>query len=364
MDRLNVGVLGVGAAGMEFIRGLDRHPYFQITGLYGNSTAGARLEEVVDIEQGMLEETRSIKIKRIGELGSGLDLVCSALPSDAARQIEAECAKHTPVISTSSAYRYEPDVPIIITELNAEHYRILELQRERGWAGWILPGPNCTTVGLAMSLFPLYREFGIKKVVMSSYQAVSGAGKEKLDLWSNQRTSGLPFPINGTADGLVIEGNAIPFIAQEESKVRTETLKVLGGYAGNGLVPANFGIDCICVRIPVYAGHLESVFVDTEREATVPQVIEAYSRFNIQSFDKFGSLPSSPLNVITLDYDVPQPRLHANLDGGMTAVVGRLDQTGSGLKYVVLSNNLQRGAAKGIILAAEYLYNTGFLKRK
>jgi len=361
--KLKAGILGVGAAGMEFVKALENHPDFEVVEIFGNTTVGKTLEDVARLSKGELQQVRKIRIKPIAEINQDLDIICSALPSDTAKRIEAECANHTPVVSTTSAYRYESDVPVIITEINSGHYRLLELQQQRGWKGWILPGPNCTTVGLVMSLYTIYKEFGVKRVVMSSYQSVSGAGKEKLYLWEKQRTTELPFPLDNITQDLIIEGNVIPLIEGEEAKVKRESLKVLGEYKSGGITTPNFDVQCTCVRVPVAVGHLETVFVETENQVSIEQVLSAYSRFNEASSKNYGTLYSSPKNTITF-VDVPQPRLHANLDGGMTAIIGRLEAEDNRIRYVVLSNNLQRGAAKGVIHVAEYLHSIGFLAKK
>ncbi|MBI2579345.1 MAG: aspartate-semialdehyde dehydrogenase, partial [Candidatus Aenigmarchaeota archaeon] len=157
MKKLRTGILGAtGSAGMEFVNALYDHPWFEVGNLYASEkNAGKPFFAATTFDTSHLpEEIRSREVGNIDEIGSDHDILCSSLPSDIARNVEGECARHTPVISTTSAYRYESDVPIIITEINSEHYRLIEAQRRRGWNGWVAPGPNCTTVGLVMSLHP------------------------------------------------------------------------------------------------------------------------------------------------------------------------------------------------------------------
>src|SRR3989338_3979365 len=381
MGKLMVGILwATGAAGLEFVRALDWHPWFQIAGLYASEkSAGKSLEEACSLDTANVSgDVRAMILHPLAEITADLDLICSALPSDVAKAIEAQCAQHTPVISTASAFRYEPDVPILITEINPEHYHLLETQQIRGWDGWIAPGPNCTTVGLVMSLAPIYREVGIKRVVMSSYQAVSGGGSSLLQLWSDQRrelVSGdrlnLPNPLAGLDVPVInpdraLEGNVIGCIEGEERKVKRETMKILGELNGNRVYNANFLVDCYCVRVPVLQGHFETVFVETKDSCSPDDLIKIYAAFNEQATRRFGSLPSSPKETIVVLDRAPQPFYDVNLHGGMAAVVGRIKrgESQNWIKYQVLSNNTQRGAAKGMVQVAEYLHKTGFLKAK
>lgn len=372
MAKLKVGILGAtGAAGLEFVRALNGHPWFEIDALYASErNAGRRFEDACRSDVTDLPDSiRNMRVRGMDKT-EPTQLMCSALPSDVAKVAEVECAKISPVISTTSAHRYAEDVLVPITEVNGPDYKLLEQQKKRGWEGWVMPGPNCTTVGLAMSLAPLYRAVGVKRVNMSSYQAVSGGGVELIEKWKKQRRADLPQPFSDVELNIeepVIEGNVIGYIPQEENKVRTETRKILGASDGTRIVPAGFAIDCQCVRVPGLIGHFETVFVETERPCSPLDLLEIYNGFNAQSGELYGDLPSSPRQTITVMEGPPQPRLHAKMDGGMTVVVGRIEQSpsyenGFGIRYQALSNNLERGAAKGIVHAAEYLHKVGFLK--
>lgn len=373
MAKIQVGILGAtGAAGLEFVKTLADHPVFEITELYASErSAGKTLEEACALDISSLpEQIRSKTIRRTHSVEAGLGLLCSALPSEIAKEVEAKCAAHTPVISTTSAYRYEDDVPVIITEVNADHYKLLREQKYRGWKGWIAPGPNCTTVGLVMSLAPLEDAFGIERVIMSSYQSVSGGGVGLIERWRTERKPGLPEPEHLEEPvkdpSLTLDGNVIGYIDKEEGKVRRETLKILGAY-DSGIIPAGFLIDCTCVRVPVLRGHFETVFVELSKNPSIEQVKEVYAEFNKQCAQEYGDLHSSPKETIVILDRAPQPRFDAFVNGGMSAVIGRIEHTeafggfNTGIKYQVLSNNTERGAAKGIVHVAEYLHKQGML---
>jgi len=198
LEKLRVGVLGAtGAAGLEFVRALEGHPWFETAALYasprsaGKPFAGACTLDISGISPRVLEMT----VQDLREVSESLDLACSALPSELAKEYEARYAEHTPVVSTVSAYRYEPDVPVAVLEANVDHLRLLDQQRRRGWKGWIAPGPNCTATALVMSLYPLHRAVGLLRVVMSSYQSVSGGGYGLIQQWKEQRQLALPQPL-------------------------------------------------------------------------------------------------------------------------------------------------------------------------
>jgi aspartate-semialdehyde dehydrogenase len=252
-----------------------------------------------------------------------------------------------PVVSTAAAFRYEPDVPVFLPGVNFDsHVALIDVQRRRrGWKGFITPGPNCTTVGLAITLAPLHRAFGVEKVVMTSLQAVSGAGRSP-----------------GVA-ALDVVDNVIPYIAKEEEKVERETRKVLGRIDKEGLVEADIAVSCTCTRVAVLDGHTESVFVGLRARASVD---EAKARMRELGAELLPlGLPSAPRHLITVTDDPyrPQPRLDRDSEGGMTTTVGRLREEPvlGGLKYVLVSHNTRMGAAQGAILTAEYLTHKGYV---
>jgi aspartate-semialdehyde dehydrogenase len=223
---------------------------------------------------------------------------------------------------------------------------LIELQRRRrGWKGFITPGPNCTTTGLAITLKPLDDAFGIEKVVMTSLQSVSGAGRSPGVL------------------ALDVIDNVIPYIAKEEEKVERETKKILGRFAGDGIVDAPMAVSCTCTRVNVLEGHTESVFVGLKKKATVEEARRAMEEFG-RGFVELG-LPSSPRRLITVSSDPyrPQPRLDRDNEEGMTTTVGRLREEPvlGGVKYVLVSHNTSMGAARGGLLIAEYLHRAGYI---
>ena len=363
-----IGILGAtGAVGLEGIEALLSHPWFEVGHLYASErSTGKIFKEACKLDTSKIPEgIAGRKVREITPEG-GIEAAFSALPTTEAKKVEPEFARQVPVMSTASAFRYEKDVPILITEINPGHIELLRVQqKERGWKGFIAPEPNCTTVGLTMSLKPLLDNFGINRVIMCSYQAVSGAGHSAIELWGKQREPGIPRPVSTqeiTEPPLLFDGNVIGFISDEEPKVKKETLKILGQYKNGAIVPASFIIECFCVRVPTYAGHFEAVFVETQKSCSVDDVKGAFDNFNRVCRDKFSGLPSSPKKAITVMDRSPQPRYDAEIDGGMTTTVGRIEKCELGekwVKYLVLSNNLKKGAAKGAIQVMEYLYTQG-----
>ncbi len=311
-------------------------------------------------------------VQDLQEVSESLDLACSALPSELAKEYEARYAEHTPVVSTASAYRYEPDIPVAVLEVTAGHLRLLEQQRRRGWKGWIAPGPNCTATGLVVSLYPLHRAVGLRRVVMSSYQSVSGGGYGLIQQWKEQRQLALPQPLEVeepvASPPLMFEGNVIGHIKGEVEKVRAETKKILGIWSGDAIAPADFRLGCQCVRVPTLSSHFETVFVETERPCSTEEARAIYEAFNVACAERYGDLPSSPRQTIVVLDRPPQPYFDANLYGGMATTIGMLEPSeafAGGLQYQVLSNNTMKGAAKGMIQVAEYLYHrTELLRRK
>lgn len=351
-----VGATGI--AGQQFLSALAEHPFLEVVRLAASSrSAGKRLEDALRKEGGqvawyvepeLLPKYADIEVYDAEHMPlEGLDLIFSAVETGAARALETRFAEQLPVVSTASAYRYESDVPIIIPAVNGDHAGLLERQRKaRGWQGYVVPIPNCTTTGLAITLAPLHKTFGVEKVVMTSLQAVSGAG----------RTPGV-----GSMD---IIDNVVPYIPKEEGKVERETQKLLGGFAPTGITPASFPISATCTRIPVLEAHTETVTVALEKSATVAEVAAAMRAFGGDINP--GTHPSAPAQWITVHEDPfrPQPRVDRDADGGMTTSVGRLRAEtvlGDGVKFVLVSHNTKMGAAKGAILVAEDLKLRGWL---
>jgi len=350
-----VAIIGVtGAVGQEFVLSLEDHPWFEVTQIAASERSAGKNyvdairdpdSEIIKWEVGgeIPEYIKGMTVKKIDEINvAELDLVFSAVESNAARDIETKFAKDIPVISTSSAYRYEDDVPILIPGINDEQAELLEVQKKnRGWKGWVAPLPNCTTTGLAITMKPLYEKYGAKKVMMTSMQAISGGG----------RSPGV--------SAMDVTDNIIPYIPKEESKVRIETKKILGKLKDGKIEPADIRVSCTCTRVPVIDGHTESVFVETEKEVDPKNAKETYEQYN-KEISVVG-LPSAPKDYYAVHEDPtrPQPRIERQVGDGMTTTIGRLEKEelfDHGLKYMLFSHNKKMGSAKGAVLLAEMLY--------
>jgi len=350
-----VAVIGVtGAVGQEFVLSLEDHPWFEVTQIAASERSAGKnyVDAIRDPNSGIIkwevggeipEYIKGMTVKKIDEINvAELDLVFSAVESNAARDIETKFAKDLPVISTSSAYRYEDDVPILIPGINDEQAELLDVQKKkRDWKGWVAPLPNCTTTGLAITMKPLYEKYGAKKVMMTSMQAISGGG----------RSPGV--------SAMDVTDNIIPYIPKEENKVRIETKKILGKLKDGKIEPADIRVSCTCTRVPVIDGHTESVFVETEKEIDPKNAKETYEQYN-KEISVVG-LPSAPKDYYAVHEDPtrPQPRIERQVGDGMTTTIGRLEKEelfDHGLKYMLFSHNKKMGSAKGAVLLAEMLY--------
>jgi len=356
MDKKRVAIIGVtGSVGQEFVQSLDNHPWFQVTQIAASErSAGKKYLDAIRDSGGIVgwdaggeipEYIKEMTVKTIDELDvSQLDLVFSAVESEAARDIETKMAADVPVISTSSAHRYEEDVPILIPGINDEHAELLEIQKKnRNWKGWIAPLPNCTTTGLAITLKPLLEKYGAKKVLMTSMQAISGGGRSGVS-------------------AMGITDNIIPYIPKEEGKVKIETRKILGKLKDGKIEDADIRVSCTCTRVPVLDGHTESVFVETTKEIDPVKAKETYNQCN-KEISVLG-LPSAPEKYYAFHEDPtrPQPRLERSVGDGMTTTIGRVEREElfeHGLKYILFSHNKKMGSAKGAVLLAEMLYKKG-----
>jgi len=356
MDKKRVAIIGVtGSVGQEFVHTLENHPWFEVTQIAASErSAGKDYLDAIkdasgiiawDVDGEIPEYIKSMTVKKIDDLDvSQLDLVFSAVESVAARDIETKMAADLPVISTSSAYRYEEDVPILIPGINDDQAELLETQKKnRNWKGWVAPLPNCTTTGLAITLKPLLDKYGVKKVMMTSMQAISGGGRSGVS-------------------AMGITDNIIPYIPKEEEKVRTETRKILGKLIDGKIEDADIKVSCTCTRVPVIDGHTESVFVETSDEIDPTKAKELYNSYN-QNISVEG-LPSAPEKYYAFHEDPtrPQPRMERSVGGGMTTTIGRVEKEelfDHGLKYILFSHNKKMGSAKGAVLLAEMLYKKG-----
>jgi aspartate-semialdehyde dehydrogenase len=358
VSKKKVAVIGAtGIAGQQFLAALPNHPDFEVTVLAASArSAGKSYLDALREPSGAIgwwcnEELDSqyagMPVLNSADLDAAtVDIVFTAVESDAAKELEPRFAQTTPVVSTASAFRYFDDVPILIPGVNNEHAAILrQQQQQRGWKGFVTPIPNCTTTGLAMTLKPIYDQFGIKTVVMTSMQAMSGAGRR------------------GGVLGLDAVENVIPYIPGEEEKVQKETQKILGAFDNGAVSPAAFPVSATCTRVGVLDGHTEAVYVATEKPCSAADVAEAMRNFE----GGLKGLPSAPNPLIFVHEDPfrPQPRRDRDMNNGMTTVVGRLRDERAiseyGVKYMLVSHNTKMGAARGAILVAEMLMRDGYI---
>ncbi|MEM3700953.1 MAG: aspartate-semialdehyde dehydrogenase [Candidatus Bathyarchaeia archaeon] len=346
-----VAILGAtGAVGQRFVQLLHNHPWFEIEVLAASEkSAGKKYSEACNwiLESDMPREVAEMNvvnsdIKSVEKAGN-IDFVFSALPSEIAGSVEEEFAQTYPVFSKASAHRLEEDVPLLIPEVNPEHLELVKIQKERrGWDGFISTDPNCSTVQLAITLKPLM-QFGLKKVIASTMQALSGAG-----------FPGVP--------SLSIIDNVLPYIQGEENKIEKETLKILGKLYNGKILPANIQVSASCNRVNVKDGHLECVFVELERKTSVEAVKKAFESFKGEP--QRLNLPSAPKNPIVVreEEDRPQPRLDRDEGAGMSVVVGRIrEDPALTIKYVCLGHNTIRGAAGAGLLSAELAAKKGYI---
>ncbi len=344
-----VAILGAtGAVGQRFIQLLQGHPWFKIEVLAASErSAGKKYKDACNwlLESNLPREIAEMKVAHADvesvEKAGNVDFVFSALPGDLAGSVEAEFAALYPVFSKASAHRMDNDVPLIIPEVNPDHAALIPVQQKaKGWKGFISTDPNCSTIQLAMTLKPLM-PFGLKQVMVSTMQALSGAGYP-----------GVP--------SLDIIDNVVPYISKEEEKMECEPLKILGAFDGNRICPADFVLSSSCHRVNVSDGHLESVFVKLGADPTVEEIEAAFSQFKGEPQKlKLPSAPENPI-VVRKEPNRPQPRYDRNAGKGMSVVVGRIRKDPiMTAKYLCLGHNTIRGAAGAGILSAELMVKKG-----
>jgi len=340
---MKVGVLGAtGVVGQRFIQLLSDHPKFEIASLAASTrSAGKTYREAVDwyLETPLPEE---IADETVEECKPGLDadVLFSALPSSVAKEVEPSFAKEGyAVASNASSYRMEDDVPLVVPEINPDHLEAVERQKEaRGWDGFIVTNPNCSTIILSLGVAPL-KHFGVEGVRVATLQAVSGAGYD-----------GVP--------SMEILDNVVPHIEGEEEKMESELSKIMGEDDPAGFRDADFEVSVRCNRVPVVDGHLESVWLELGDEVEPEDVQDAYDAFRGKP-QELG-LPTAPEKPVVLrdEPDRPQPRLDRNAGDGMTVTVGRPRINGDELSFTVLGHNTVRGAAGASVLNAELMAET------
>ncbi len=351
MTKLNIGILGAtGAVGQKFIRLLQNHPWFTIKALGASErSAGKPYREAANWIESipMPGSVAELKVRNCESAEfDDVDFVFSGLDSSVATEIEADFAKAgIPVISNAKNYRTDPTVPLLVPEVNPDHIDLIKSQTfTADGSGWIVTNPNCVVVPLVTTLKPLHDAYGIEAVILTSMQAISGAG----------------YP--GVAS-LDILGNVIPLIGGEESKIHTEPHKLLGTMTDSGIDFADFPIQATATRVPVENGHMLSVTVGLKTKADASEVENAMKEWQ-SPISELGlpSAPSFPIHVHR-DARYPQPRLHADSENGMQTAVGRIRNANVlDITYVAMAHNTVRGAAGGAILNAELLVEKGYLK--
>jgi len=345
MKPIRAGILGAtGAVGQQFIQLLEGNPWFQITALAASDrSVGAPYHKACNwrLPGDCPAPVRELVVQPC-EPGLDCDIVFSALPGSIAGPIEERmAAAGYGVLSNASSHRMDSDVPLLIPEVNPDHLRLIPIQRvNRGWdKGFIVTDPNCATAGLTVALKPLHDAFGIRRVLVTTMQAVSGAG----------------YPGVPALDSL---DNVIPYISEEEEKMTREPRKLLGTFSegARSIVPANMAISPSCNRVAARDGHLEAVSIELERKASREQVIAALRGFQSLPF-KLGC-PSAvePTIIVRDEPDRPQTFLDRDAGRGMAVTVGRVRPCEVlDFKFIVLSHNTIRGAAGGAILNAELM---------
>jgi aspartate-semialdehyde dehydrogenase len=344
-------VLGAtGMVGQRLVSLLADHPWFELTEVAASErSSGKTYAEAVrwHLDAPIPAGARDLVVRSLNP-SLECDFVFSALDSSVAGEAEEDFARAGyPVVSNSRNHRMDPDVPLLIPEVNAAHLDAIPLQQKnRGYeTGFIVTNPNCSTAGLVLVLKPLAEAFGLEKIFVVTLQAISGAG----------------YPGVASVD---IQGNVVPFISGEEEKMESEPQKLLGKWNGERFVDAGLGISAHCNRVPVIDGHLECVSVSLKKIASLNEVREALREFEVSA--ELAALPSAVRNpIVVLDgQDRPQPRRDVNAGNGMAAVVGRVRECPLlDVKLTLLSHNLVRGAAGAALLNAELLAARGFLNR-
>lgn len=346
--RRPVAVLGAtGTVGQRFIQLLENHPWFEVAEVMASDqSAGKTYGEAVTgrwkLPTPVPRAVRGLKIRGPGDLIRSR-LLFSALDAGVAGDLEERYARAGHMVSSNARnHRMDSDVPLLIAEVNRDHVALLDRQRHARQGGGILTNPNCSTIGLTLALAPIHRAFGIEAVLVTTFQAASGAG------WP-----GVP--------SLDLLGNVIPFISGEEPKMESETLKILGRLTPRGVEPADFPVSAQCHRVPVIDGHLEAVSVKLAQKTTQKRLASALREFRPLAALDLPSAPGEPI-AVREEEDRPQPRLDADRAGGMGVTVGRLRPCSVlHWKFDVLSHNTIRGAAGAAILNAEILVQAGRL---
>ena len=349
MKKIKVGILGAtGMVGQRFIQLLENHPWFEISALAASERSAGKTYQESMVGRWKLETPipQNVAGMDVKECTPDLDcrVVFSALDSSVAGPVEEEFARQGYVVSSNSKnHRMDDDVPLLIPEINGDHLEIIPTQKKRlGSKGFIVTNPNCSTVGLVMGIAPLHEKYGVTKIVVTTMQALSGAG----------------YP--GVASLDIID-NVVPYIGGEEDKVETEPQKILGTIKNDRFVMADMLISASCNRVNVKDGHLETVSVEMKTKPSREYLIATLKAYNPLKGLDLPFAPSQPI-VVMEENDRPQPRFDRDEGKGMACVIGRIRKCPIlDYKFLVLSHNTIRGAAGAAILNAEYMKVKGYL---
>ncbi len=363
MKKYNVGIIGAtGMVGQRFATLLSEHPWFDVKVLAASPrSAGHTYKEVVEKKWAMTtpipENLADIVVKNatadIEEIAKEVDFVfCSVdMKKDEIKALEEAYAKaECPVVSNNSAHRGTDDVPMVIPELNADHIKVIESQRKRLGTkhGFIAVKSNCSLQSYVPAVYPLDKKFGVKEVLVCTYQAISGAGKT-FETWPD------------------MVDNVIPFIGGEEEKSEKEPLKIWGNVEGDKIVNATSpAFTAQCIRVPISDGHMGAVFMRFEdgKKPSKEEIIDTWNNFSGKAQEL--NLPSAPKHFLNyfVEDNMPQTKLQRNLENGMAVSIGRLrEDTQYDYKFVCLSHNTLRGAAGGAVLLAELLCAEGYMDK-
>ncbi len=351
MRKKRVAVLAAtGMVGQRYVRMLTDHPYFEVAIVTGYGSVGKQYGDAIASrsEFSVDEKAGRLIVKETKPEALDVDLVFSPLPTEAAKDIEPKLAQEgMRVVTDASPHRMEPDVPLVVPEVNPEHLRLVESQRKnRNWRGLLVATPNCTAAGLALALKPIDDLVGIRRVIVSTMQAVSGAGYP-----------GVP--------SLDIIDNVIPYIKDEEEKVAEETRKMLGRLSGHAVTKLATEVSVMCHRVATTDGHMESAYIETRARVDTEEVKEALRRY--RGLPQKLGLPTAPEQpiIVAEEDDRPQVKLDRNAGTvpGMSVTVGRVRRglDNRSLRVTLLSHNTIRGAAGSTILTAELMQSKGLL---
>lgn len=345
LDKISVAVIGAtGAVGQRFIQLLENHPWFDLDLVSASDkSAGRKYKDTVSwsLAEGLPEEIGEKTVHNIDPKifkSENIDLIFSALPADVAMDLETELATAGfSVFSNASSHRMDKHVPLLIADINPSHISLIK-QQQRITPGFIVTNPNCTIAGLATGLKPISDSFGISEVIVTTYQALSGAGYP-----------GVP--------SIDITGNILPFIPNEEEKVELECKKILGKLTDDGIIQQSFEVVANCARVPVRDGHLEAVVVELESDPSINEFKNVLKNFKGLADQKLPTAPKRPI-IVTNQENRPQPVLDINSGSptrasGMAITIGRIKKVNRKIRFFLIVHNTIRGAAGCSIMNAE-----------